>query len=170
MILNTETFKDNFLQHYRPLCMYALHYLKDIDNAEDMVQDCFTELWERKDSCVNISDIKPYLYTMVRNRCIDILRKESYIDNNIQPSDIEGIISDEECEERSYDEARMWTAIDSLPEKCREVFLFAKRDGMKYEDIAEKMNISINTVRNHMNKALKIIKEGAHRIYMFFFG
>lgn len=170
MSLNTKIFKEYFIQHYRPLCLFALHYLKDIDNAEDIVQDCFTELWERKDNQTNIADIKPYLYTMVRNRCIDVLRKESLIDCNIEPSDLEGLISDEECEERSYDEARMWTAIDSLPEKCREVFLLAKRDGMKYEEIADRMNISVNTVKNQMNKALKIIKEGVHRIYMFFFG
>ena len=170
MSLNTKIFKEYFIQHYRPLCLFALHYLKDIDNAEDIVQDCFTELWERKDNQTNIADIKPYLYTMVRNRCIDVLRKESLIDCNIEPSDLEGLISDEECDERSYDEARMWTAIDSLPEKCREVFLLAKRDGMKYEEIADRMNISVNTVKNQMNKALKIIKEGVHRIYMFFFG
>ncbi|MDY3267666.1 MAG: RNA polymerase sigma-70 factor [Phocaeicola sp.] len=170
MSLNTKIFREYFIQHYRPLCLFALHYLKDIDNAEDIVQDCFTELWERKDNQTNIADIKPYLYTMVRNRCIDVLRKESLIDCNIEPSDLEGLISDEECEERSYDEARMWTAIDSLPEKCREVFLLTKRDGMKYEEIADRMNISVNTVKNQMNKALKIIKEGVHRIYMFFFG
>ena len=107
---------------------------------------------------------------MVRNRCIDIVRKDSLIDSNVQPSDLEGIISEEECEERSYDEARLWTAIDSLPEKCREVFLLAKRDGMKYEEIAVRMNISVNTVKNQMNKALKNLKEGIRKVYLFFFG
>ena len=170
MSINSKIFKDNFLQYYRPLCLFALHYLKDIDNAEDTVQDCFAELWERKDSGILISDMKSYLYSMVRNRCIDFLRKESLIDSNVQPSDIEGFISEDECEERSFYEARLWTAIDSLPEKCREVFLLAKRDGMKYEEIAVRMNISINTVRNQMNKAIKTIKEGVHRVYLFFFG
>ena len=170
MAINTDTFKENFRIYYRPLCLFALHYLHDIDNAEDTVQDCFAELWERKDSGMEISDIKSYLYSMVRNRCIDIAKKDSLIDSNVQPSDLEGIISEEECEERSYDEARLWTAIDSLPEKCREVFLLAKRDGMKYEEIAVRMNISVNTVKNQMNKALKNIKEGVRKVYMFFFG
>lgn len=107
---------------------------------------------------------------MVRNRCIDIVKKDSLIDSNVQPSDLEGIIPEEECEERSYDEARIWTAIDSLPEKCREVFLLAKRDGMKYEKTAVRMNISVNTVKNQMNKALKNLKEGVRKVYMFFFG
>ena len=158
MAINTDTFKENFRMYYRPLCLFVLHYLHDIDNAEDTVQDCFAELWERKDSGMEISDIKSYLYSMVRNRCIDIVKKDSLIDNNVQPSDLEGIISEE------------WTAIDSLPEKCREVFLLAKRDGMKYEEIAVRMNISVNTVKNQMNKALKNLKEGIRKVYMFFFG
>ena len=107
---------------------------------------------------------------MVRNRCIDIVKKDSLIDSNVQPSDLEGIISEEECEERSYDEAQIWTAIDPLPEKCREVFLLAKRDGMKYEETAVRMNISVNTVKNQMNKALENLKEGVRKVYMFFFG
>ena len=76
---------------------------------------------------------------MVKNRCIDILKKNSLIDCNVQPSDLEEILSDEECEEWSYDEARIWTAIEALPEKCKEVFLLAKRDGMKYEEIAVRL-------------------------------
>lgn len=168
--MNTESFKNIFLLYYRPLCLFAIHYLKNIDNAEDIVQDCFTEIWARKDYVDDTGNLKSYLFTMVRNRCIDKLRGDFYIDSNIQPSDLEDIISDEECEERSFDEARMWTILDTLPVKCREVFLLAKRDGMKYEEIAEEMNISVNTVRNQMNKAIKRLEEGIHKIYMFFFG
>lgn len=168
--MNTEMFKNIFLLYYRPLCLFAIHYLENIDNAEDVVQDCFTDIWARKDSVGNIENLKSYLFTMVRNRCIDKLRENVDIDTNIQPSDLEDIISDAECEDLSFDEARLWTILDTLPVKCREVFLFAKRDGMRYEEIAEKMNISVNTVRNQMNKALKKLKEGIHKIYCFFFG
>lgn len=48
MDINTKIFREHFLQYYRPLCLFALHYLKDIDDAEDTVQDCFMELWRRK--------------------------------------------------------------------------------------------------------------------------
>ena len=51
MTITTNSFKDNFRLYYRPLCLFALHYLHDIDNAEDTVQDCFAELWERKTQC-----------------------------------------------------------------------------------------------------------------------
>lgn len=77
MDINTKIFRDNFLQYYRPLCLFALHYLKDIDDAEDTVQDCFMELWKRKEKGFEVSGLKSYLYSMVRNRCIDILNLNS---------------------------------------------------------------------------------------------
>ena len=170
MDINTKIFREHFLQYYRPLCLFALHYLKDIDDAEDTVQDCFMELWRRKDRGVDASGLKSYLYAMVRNRCIDILKKDSLVDSNVQPSDLEEVLSDEECEEWAYDEARMWTAIDSLPEKCREVFLLAKKEGLKYEEIAVRMGISVHTVKNQMSKAIKTVKAGVKKVYLFFFG
>lgn len=59
--------------------------------------------------------------------------------------------------------------IDTLPERCREIFLLNKRDGMKYKEIAERFQISVNTVDNHISKALRLIREGVHRTYMFLF-
>lgn len=60
MDTNTKAFRDNFLQYYRPLCLFALHYLKDIDDAEDAVQDCFMELWKRKEKGFEVSGLKSY--------------------------------------------------------------------------------------------------------------
>lgn len=161
---------DAFHQYYRPLCLYALHYLNDSEDAEDTVQDCFAELWERMNNGRLVSDLKSYLYSMTRNRCIDRLKEDSIIDSTITPMDLTDEISDEECEERSFIEARLWTAIDSLPERCREALLLCKRDGLKYEEIAKRQGISVNTVKNQVSKALKTLKEGGRKIYMFCFG
>lgn len=161
---------ESFRCYYKPLCLYAMHYLHDMYLVEDVVQDCFVELWERMNNEKTVSSVKAYLYMMVRNRCLDTLKKDNQIDCNILPSDLAGIIQDEEAEERSLIEARLWTAIDSLPEKCREVFLLSKRDGLKYKEIAEKLNISIKTAENHVAKAMKVLKEGTIKIYNFFFG
>ena len=159
-----------FRLYYRPLCLYALHYLQDPDSAEDVVQDCMTDFLERRSEGDRVGDIKSYLFTMVRNRCLDALRHESRIDRS-QPADELDHISDEnDYEEDSFAEARLWTAIDSLPTRCREILIMCKRDGLKYEEIAEELGISINTVKNQMSKALRTLKEGCHRIYMFFFG
>ena len=106
---------------------------------------------------------------MVRNRCLDHLRKKGILTESLKPYDTYGIIDDDDAQERSQTEARLWTAIDSLPEKCREVFIMSKRDGLKYEEIADELGLSVNTVRNQISKALKLIKEGAVKIFTFLF-
>lgn len=162
-------FDDLFRYNYRPLCLYALHYVADADLAEDIVQESYTALWEKRQEGAQVLNCKSYLYTMVRNRCLDHLRKKGIPTESLKPYDTYGIIDDDDTQERSQIEARLWTAIDSLPEKCREVFILSKRDGLKYEEIAEELGLSVNTVRNHISKALKVLKEGVYKLYMFFF-
>ena len=162
-------FDDLFRYTYRPLCLYALHYLQDADLAEDIVQESYTALWEKLQEGTHILNRKSYLYMMVRNRCLDHLRKKGIPTESLKPYDTYGIIDDDDAQERSQTEARLWTAIDSLPEKCREVFILSKRDGLKYEEIAEELGLSLNTVRNQISKALKVLKEGVHKLYTFFF-
>ena len=158
-----------FHYNYRPLCLYALHYLGNADSAEDVVQESFAALWEKLQEGVAISNRKAYLYMMVRNRCLDQLRRKGIPTESLKPYDTYGIIEDDDAQERAVIEARLWTAIDSLPEKCREIFLLSKRDGLKYEEIAQELGISENTVRNQISKALKSLKEGAQKIISFFF-
>ena len=151
-----------FHYNYRPLCLYALHYLGNADSAEDVVQESFAALWEKLQEGVAISNRKAYLYMMVRNRCLDQLRRKGIPTESLKPYDTY-------AQERSQTEARLWTAIDSLPEKCRQIFLMSKRDGLKYMEIADELGISENTVRNQISKALKILKDGVVKIYSFFF-
>ena len=158
-----------FRYNYRPLCLYALHYLNDPATVEDIVQDCFASLWEKTKEGAAVNNRRSYLYMMVRNRCLDHLRKKGISTEFLKPYDTYGIIDDDDAQERARTEAKLWTAIDSLPEKCREVFIMSKRDGLKYEEIAEELGLSVNTVRNQISKALKVLKEGVHKLYTFFF-
>ena len=145
-----------FQQHYRPLCLYATHYLHDIDEAEDVVQDCFVKLISRS---IMPENIKAFLYTSVRNASIDRLRRQSPIDTEISPSDLSGTISDNnQAQESSFREAELWTAIELLPERCREIFLMSKRDGMTYREIAEELDQSEKTVEHQISKALKTLR------------
>ena len=147
-----------FKRYYRPLCLYAAHYLKgDIVVSEDIVQDCFVKLWQQE-AKRDISDKRAFLYTAVRNACIDSLRRRHPEMTSIDPSDLEGVISDEEAVDRSEQEAKVWESINGLPDRCREVFLMAKRDGMTYNEIAEALNISVKTVEHQISKALKKLR------------
>ena len=153
-----------FRYYYRPLCLYAIHYLKDADAAEDIVQECFVKLWERK-----AENPKAFLYTAVRNKCIDTLRRTNPIDTNISPTDLDGNISDEEAAERSLHEAELWTAIDSLPPRCRQVFIMSKRDNKKYREIAAELGISERTVEHQISKALKVLRGKVDDFFYLFF-
>ena len=154
-----------FRYHYRPLCIFALHDLKDIDASEDVVQEAFGVLWEKLSAGEKVVNQKGYLYSVVKNRSLDILRKRGLGGDAIT---LEGSVDDieEPTVEDAEVEARLWTAIDTLPEKCREIFLMSKRDGLRHEEIASELGISLQTVKNQVSKALKILKDGAVKIYM----
>ena len=156
-----------FRYHYRPLCIFALHYLKDIDASEDVVQEAFGLLWEKLSAGEKVVNQKGYLYSTVKNRSLDILRKRGSVGEAIS---LDGSVDDieEPTVEDAELEARLWTAIDTLPEKCREIFLMSKRDGLRQEEIAQELGISLQTVKNQVSKALKILKDGAVKIYTFF--
>lgn len=170
MIKSAVDIDEIFKLYYRPLCMYILHYVHDIDTAEDIAQDCFMAFLEKMvEGKKEIENIKAYLYTIAHNRSLDYLNKEPLHVSLTETDVLEEFISNEEIEECSFIEARMWTAIDALPDRCREIFLLNKRDGMRYKEIAEKLQISVNTVDNHISKALRLVREGVHKVYLFLF-
>lgn len=142
-----------FRNYYRPLCLYALHYINNVDDVEDVVQDCFVRLLE---ASVEPRNVRAWLYAAVRNRCIDLLRQSSH---SVEPLAV-GLetATDEEQQERSLREARLWEAIDALPARCREVFLLSKRDGLTYAQIAQRLGLSEKTVEHQVSKALKRLR------------
>ena len=150
--------KELFFRYYRPLCLYALHYLKDADAVEDVVQEAFTAFWQR-DGEKRPDNPGSYLYTMVRNRCIDALRRAGREPERVQPEDASGVIDDGQAEERAEQEARLWAAVERLPGKRRELLLMSKRDGMSYEEIAKATRLSVNTVRNQISRALQNLRD-----------
>ncbi len=142
-----------FRNYYRPLCLYALHYINNVDDVEDVVQDCFVRLLE---ASVEPRNVRAWLYAAVRNRCIDLLRQSSHAVDTLTVG--QEAATDEEQQERSLREARLWEAIDALPARCREVFLLSKRDGLTYAQIAQRLGLSEKTVEHQVSKALKRLR------------
>ena len=168
MNTSKEIFSNHFQTYYRPLCLYALRYLENTNEAEDVVQDIFTSLWNKKESITEISAIKSYLFTSVKNSCLNKLRNDSHF------VDLENIeIIDENLDDekiyRAELEAKLWKMIDELPERQREILLMAKRDGMSYKEIADTTGISVKTVENHVTRALHTLRKKDFRIYFYFF-
>lgn len=139
---------------YLPLGMYAMRIVGDADTAEDLVQDAFMKILLQMDEGKEFTAFKSYMYRCVRNECISYLRgKKETVGLDSVPE------IDEETVDTSLRDAKIWRAIDALPEKCREVFLMSKRDGLSNEEIADELNISIKTVKNHMTKAFARLRE-----------
>ncbi len=151
-------------QYFRQLCLYALHYVGDLDESKDIVQECFASLIKNNPA---LSNPKVYLYNSVRNRCIDLLRLRKK--ERIAPMDDLSYISDEEAQRRSEIEVQLWEAVDSLPPKRRELLLLNKRDGLKYSDIARLKGLSENTVRNQIFRAIESLRNNSKKILSFLF-
>lgn len=128
--------------------------VNDVDQAEDLVQDAFLKSWHRVEQGEEIANFKSWMYRCVRNECISFLRGSKEIVGRDELPEV-----GEETIDTSERDARIWRAVDELPEKCREVFLMSKRDGMTGEDIASELGISIKTVKNQMTKALSRLRQ-----------
>jgi RNA polymerase sigma-70 factor (ECF subfamily) len=141
----------------------------ETEDAENIVQDLFLFLWENRIILHTINNLNAYLFTLTKNRCIDFLRGK--INENTRNEKMQSLfeselklkldsleifethhLSDEKIEEIIND------AINALPKKCREIFVLSRFEGMKYKEIAEKLDISVNTVENQMSIALRKLK------------
>ena len=152
--MTIKEFEIHFRRLYLPLGMYALRIVDDADVAEDMVQDAFMKTWLYIENGEEIGNFSSFMYRSVRNICLSYLRtRQEILDESNIPED-----GQEEID-TSFRDAKIWKAIDGLPEKCREVFLMSKRDGYSNEEIADELGISIKTVKNQMTKAFSRLRE-----------
>lgn len=165
----SRSFEQDFKRFYQPLCLFALRYVTQVEEAEDIVQQVFADVWEKQQQGDRIEHTKAYLYQAVRNRSLNLVAYSPHLQATDTFPDIEDC-SEEERIYQSERDARLWNAIEQLPTERKKIFLLAKRDGLKYQEIAEELHISIKTVENQMSKALKALRDTAVRIYTFFFG
>ncbi len=146
-------FEKLFRDLFMPLCGFALRYVPEADEAKGIVHDVFVHLWERFDQLPADTNHRSYLYTAVRNRCLNFLRdRKKMVTLDVvaeQPSAPEESALETEQLAQEID----W-AIRQLPDRCREVFELNRFEGLKYVQIAEKLGISVKTVETQMTKAL----------------
>ncbi len=137
-------------------------FLKDLDAAEEIVQDLFVKFWENRATIKISSSVRSYLFTSVRNSCLNFIKhlkiEESYKQYNEIERESGSITVDEEFEGSEL-EKQIRKAIDQLPPERKKVFIMSRFEGLKYREIAEKSGISIKTVENQMGKAIKFLRQ-----------
>ncbi len=163
-----------FKKMYTPLCNYANSIIQDYHSAEDVVQSLFVDFWEKKDTLEVAKDkIENYLVRSVKFKCIDHQRKKSV--HLKYETEIRYTKDDDDEDPVEINKEAIYLAIAQLPEKTKAVFIDGKLNGLSYEEIAEKLNISKKTVENQMGRAFrhlrKILKEhNVFKIILFFIG
>ncbi len=154
-----EDYEWIFRQYYQNLCNYANSWLKDMDAAEEVVQNTFVKLWEKRDAMTIDSSVKSYLYKAVYNASINEIRhrkvREEYMhmqkDGQVTEQITKGSVRELE--------QRIEKALGTLPEQCRLIFRMSRFEELKYREIATVLNISVKTVENQMGKALRLMRE-----------
>ena len=152
-------------RHYEVLCRVAYDYVKDQYVAESIVGDTIFHLWERRESLNIQGSIRRYLIRAVRNKCLDLLASQ-YVRRTVSEGDMVseeesqnlldgvddisplGILLEKELEDKVVE------AVESLPSECRAVFEKSRFEGKSYQEIADSLGISINTVKYHMKGAI----------------
>lgn len=158
---NIRTFEKFFRDYYIPLCNYCRGLVIDKQISEDIVQEVFIYLWDNRKTLEIKTTLKTYLYSSVRHAALHYLKKELMVRSHI-PRLAEFITylqescySEEELEK--LDEAKK--ILQELPDQCRTVFVMNCVEGKKYKEIAEELNISVNTVKTHLSKAYRKFRE-----------
>ena len=135
-----------------------MKYVKSVDDAREVVQKVFIKLFEKREKLEIKSSLKPYLFKSVYNTCLNEIRgKKSFLDVD----EIDQLDLSEQSDKlvEAEEEKRIWAAINDLPTKCRDIFIMNRFDGLKNQEIADKLDISKRTVEVQISNALKKLRD-----------
>jgi len=155
---SSKSYELFFRGYYQDLFLWAHSILKDADAAEDVVQEFFLDFWQKKRYQLIQTNLQSYIYRSVKNSCLNYLKKESKLVRDIEHLDQEASLPKLDMEVLESNE-EIYSVINQLPEKCRAVFMLCCVHGYTYNEAAEDLDISLNTVRTHMIRAFKFLRE-----------
>jgi len=165
---NLNAYRELFLKYHGRLVLFANKFTGDLQVSQDLVQDAFLKLWEKPEILQNIKSPKAYLFQSVRNNCRNYQRHlqikhsaEEELAFQIDTFEKEALLNYKDPLHSLYEmemEQEIEKIIQSLPDKCREVFKMSRRDHMKNLEIARELGISVKMVEKHISKALAIMR------------
>jgi RNA polymerase sigma-70 factor (ECF subfamily) len=159
---NMLAFDALYKKYSKRLFRFSYSILKSKEDSENIVQDVFLNLWENRHKVENDSLIKYYIFTIAYNSTISIMRKKvkesQFIEylKSLQDLNQEYVNTELEYNELTN---KLDKIIESLPQRQKEVYLLHRVEGLKYNEIAKRLNISTNTIENHMSRALNTIRK-----------
>lgn len=164
-----KAFKFIYGKFFQVLCVFCVRIIKDEPTSNDLVQDSFLKLWENRENFQAVLAIKAFLYTAVRNAALNYLKHQKFTKNNI--SEINEILSiNPEMYSiiKAESERQILDLLEELSPECQKVMKLLST-GKSYKEIADIMHISVNTVKNHRIRGIKILKEKSKNLYFFIY-
>jgi RNA polymerase sigma-70 factor (ECF subfamily) len=157
-----DYFQSIYTDYYPALCIFAKTFIYDIDESEEIVQGVVLKLWEQKESIKGIQSIKSYLYRAVRNTCLNYIKHQK-LENRYRDSawvELKKVESDFiDPYQNTELEEHLNSAIQELPDRCKEVFEMSRFDGLKNKEISDKLDISIKAVEANITRALSSLRK-----------
>lgn len=163
-----HTFELIFDKYYERLVGFCNQFISDLDKSKSLAQQAFIKLWLNRDKIEQINGITAFLYTAAKTECLNFLRQEKYrytYQNNALQNR-EKLLNQEVLESFRFDrleyqelEEMIQSALDKLPEKCRQVFLKSRFEYKKNHEIAEELGIALKTVEGNITRALKFLRK-----------
>jgi len=159
---NMLAFDEVYRKYSKRLFRFSYNLLKSKEDAENIVQDVFLNLWANRHKIEKGTSLKYYIYTIAYHASINIIRKKlkesDYLEHLMSLQEPLEEAVDLQVEFRELDE-KLKSIIDALPDRQKEVYILHRVERLKYSEISERLGISVNTIENHMSRALRTIRE-----------
>lgn len=156
--MDQREFEELFKTYFTPLMAFSRRILGNEDDAREVVHQVFINLWEKRNEIDLSASLKSYLFTSVNNRSLNVIRDRKKFSDEEVPEEAEAWDAESRMEAMELEE-QVRGAIEALPERCREIFKLNRFEGLRYSEIASRLDLSVKTVENQMSKALKILRE-----------
>lgn len=155
-------------RYFNQMCLYAFKSVKESGVVEELVSDCFIKLWENRKKIKITTSVKHYIFLILRNSIVDYHRKKRYLTESLETVPEP---ADESFFEEQKKYARLYSIIENMPEQRKKILELAVFDSLTYDQIADKLNISKNTVKTQMGRAYRYLKENLDRkeFMLFYF-
>ena len=156
---NEEAYKRMFHHFYSPLCEYASQYIEDVE-SEELVQEFMVFIWEKRKTIVISKSFRSYLFTAIKNRCLNAIRSSRYKErvHSILYDQLKDQFEDPDYYFINELTEKIHRAIDELPGKQKEVFLLSRFGEKTNTQIAMELEISVKTVEYHITQSLKNLR------------
>ncbi|MGF1586686.1 MAG: RNA polymerase sigma-70 factor [Bacteroidales bacterium] len=163
---NIKAFETIYKSYFPSLCLYSYGLIPDEEFVKEIVNDVFLKLWDKRTDIEIQYGIKPYLFRCVHNACLDHMRLKKNV-TQYHRTDITDKIRELADHDEEYIfqqialkglEEDVTISIDQLPDRCKEIFILSRYELLSYIEISERLNISVNTVKTQISRALDSLR------------